>query len=589
METPSSQPESRPDRPARSFQSIFGSERDYLRPPQFTTSLRPTPDESAGPGTDAEGFVGLALSGGGIRSAAFSLGALQALQSLKAFEAVDFLSTVSGGGYTGAAVLAGQERKHGAFPFDADPQDGGTRSANDISDSPEIRGLRDRCRYLMPDGKFDLMISLAIILRGLVVNAVMVATPLFLLASLTLFALPLTKCISRPLPATSALAAAYLLVLIVWAIGRSLSPTASRSGGDAADPRSTPARLMAYGLCALIIVLVIELQPMIIKFYDEAQKSPSSWMPQLDHAFTVLTAGTGILALSWRTLLGQIQALSVSPKWHASLKSISLRIVLLVLSMALPLAIYLGYLGLVTHALNGETSSKVSPLSNGLTQVMLLAPIFALSAIGIWIVQCGAFRETLFNPVWWSGNGARSPATRWALAGIAASALVLLCIGLQGSNPVATYVAGKPMALIYLDIAAGAAVISRLFSENANSLHRLYRDRLSEAFRLGDTITQTASIPLSTFKAPYANGAPRRPYPIINAAVNLQGSRANRRQRNADFFIFTPHHVGSDATGYVAAEAGRWTGNGQSGTYMAAWRKVTGQWVIESELFVTLA
>jgi hypothetical protein len=37
-----------------------------------------------------------------------------------------------------------------------------------------------------------------------------------------------------------------------------------------------------------------------------------------------------------------------------------------------------------------------------------------------------------------------------------------------------------------------------------------------------------------------------------------------------------------------AAEHGRWTGGGASGAYMGAWRKVTGQWVIESELFVTL-
>jgi hypothetical protein len=39
------------------------------------------------------------------------------------------------------------------------------------------------------------------------------------------------------------------------------------------------------------------------------------------------------------------------------------------------------------------------------------------------------------------------------------------------------------------------------------------------------------------------------PYHIINAAVNLQGSaEANRRGRNADFFIFTPKFIGSDLT-----------------------------------------
>ena len=48
-----------------------------------------------------------------------------------------------------------------------------------------------------------------------------------------------------------------------------------------------------------------------------------------------------------------------------------------------------------------------------------------------------------------------------------------------------------------------------------------------------------------------------------------------------------------DADDGCAAEQGRWTarwtGQESSGTYLAVWRKVTGQWVIESELYVTLA
>lgn len=48
-----------------------------------------------------------------------------------------------------------------------------------------------------------------------------------------------------------------------------------------------------------------------------------------------------------------------------------------------------------------------------------------------------------------------------------------------------------------------------------------------------------------------------------------------------------------DSAGQRAAEQGRWRADwkGQpemSGTYLAVWRKVTGQWVIESELYVTL-
>ncbi|MBW3599429.1 MAG: patatin-like phospholipase family protein, partial [Planctomycetes bacterium] len=46
--------------------------------------------------------VGLALSGGGIRSGSFNLGFLQALYERKILRHVDYLSTVSGGGYVGA-------------------------------------------------------------------------------------------------------------------------------------------------------------------------------------------------------------------------------------------------------------------------------------------------------------------------------------------------------------------------------------------------------------------------------------------------------------------------------------------------------
>jgi len=47
-------------------------------------------------------LVGLAFSGGGIRSATFNLGFLQGLAEQKLLKHVDYLSTVSGGGYIGA-------------------------------------------------------------------------------------------------------------------------------------------------------------------------------------------------------------------------------------------------------------------------------------------------------------------------------------------------------------------------------------------------------------------------------------------------------------------------------------------------------
>jgi hypothetical protein len=68
-----------------------------------------------------ENLVGLSLSGGGIRSATFSLGVLQGLQELKLLRLFDYLSTVSGGGYLGgwwSAWLSrdGEDQKASIFP-----------------------------------------------------------------------------------------------------------------------------------------------------------------------------------------------------------------------------------------------------------------------------------------------------------------------------------------------------------------------------------------------------------------------------------------------------------------------------------------
>ena len=51
-------------------------------------------------------LIGLAFSGGGIRSATFNLGILQSLADLGILRFFDYLSTVSGGGYIGSWLSA---------------------------------------------------------------------------------------------------------------------------------------------------------------------------------------------------------------------------------------------------------------------------------------------------------------------------------------------------------------------------------------------------------------------------------------------------------------------------------------------------
>jgi hypothetical protein len=77
--------------------------------------------------------IGIALSGGGIRSAAFCLGALQALDFHHVVPHADYLSTVSGGGYIGACVTAGMSKNDGEFPF----------GTSDVRDNDAIGHLRN--------------------------------------------------------------------------------------------------------------------------------------------------------------------------------------------------------------------------------------------------------------------------------------------------------------------------------------------------------------------------------------------------------------------------------------------------------------
>lgn len=83
--------------------------------------------------------VGLAISGGGIRSATFALGLVQALQRLGLFAAIDYVSTVSGGGYTGGWLYALQRRGQLPHALDLD------------GDEPrQVRFLRAYSNYLTP-------------------------------------------------------------------------------------------------------------------------------------------------------------------------------------------------------------------------------------------------------------------------------------------------------------------------------------------------------------------------------------------------------------------------------------------------------
>ncbi len=118
--------------------------------------------------------VGLALSGGGIRSATFSLGFLQGLAGAGLLPRLDFLSTVSGGGYIGAFLGALYARR-------VQPDVQAVEATLTNPSSPEVRWLRDNGRYLAPNGGGDKLLAAATISRNWTAVMIVMATLLMAL------------------------------------------------------------------------------------------------------------------------------------------------------------------------------------------------------------------------------------------------------------------------------------------------------------------------------------------------------------------------------------------------------------------------
>lgn len=97
---------------AVSFGHVLQRELQEIREARAARRVDETIPDDVDPESQARSgeLLGLALSGGGIRSATFNLGVLQGLAEYQLLPQIDYLSTVSGGGYIGAWFIAQMER-----------------------------------------------------------------------------------------------------------------------------------------------------------------------------------------------------------------------------------------------------------------------------------------------------------------------------------------------------------------------------------------------------------------------------------------------------------------------------------------------
>lgn len=507
--------------------------------------------------------TGVALSGGGIRSASFALGALQALDARvgkegadSGIEGVDYLSTVSGGGYIGCALTAAMQKNGGRFPFS---DENGT-----FKDPPAVRHIRNYSNYLMPRGFLDAVTAFGLIGRGLVANVLVVTPVLLFFVALTLLVhrdvdrlhepaflfwnivdllRPISSHAAQGLDAlpgfwvTSVLVVLNFAFLTLWVFVKSVSVswTGRKVGGWISrsppyetyrlwKPKYLAGRLVKAivpadgsaelngGLVlvskllffATVLAFWFELQPSILRAMAEfgtraaPTETPATMGAIVSGAISSATpyvpsilAGLGAVFAFFSKYLGQvINAAGDVATWKARLGKIAAQAALWFSAIVIPLFLWYAYLVLAYLGLSHPD---------------------LLRSASSW-----------FDPPWVYRFAQEHDITSTGL--LASGAFLVTLLGAWIVNP------------------------------NATSLHRLYRDRLSKAFLFElDPDKRDDRDDLFAYE-PELDEIDTKlcPYPIINTALNIQGSRhANKRGRNADFFDFTPIAVGSEATGYV--------------------------------------
>jgi cytochrome c oxidase subunit IV len=234
-------------------------EREALRASPRAARRRGLTDEEAP-------VLGLALSGGGIRSASICLGVLQAWNDTQgtdgcsALDRIDYLSTVSGGGYTGLGWLAWASRGGGAFPFERkENRDPGKE------EDPPFLWLRNHAAYLVAPGVAAMVDVAAVVIRKLLANLL---TPIMLVIGAAILLAGGRAVLNRLGMTPGALASSTVLILVVagfvLSIHRAIRDSREDARRDAATRRERHRRLAGWVLAISVLLLFLSIQPWLL-------------------------------------------------------------------------------------------------------------------------------------------------------------------------------------------------------------------------------------------------------------------------------------------------------------------------------------
>ncbi len=556
----------------------------------------------------ANDLRGLSISGGGIRSSTFSIGVIQSLAQARLFKDIDYMSTVSGGGYTGSMLsilLNNKNETPKNFPLEMPVG---------AEEPKPLQHLRNGSNYLTPGGFLELVRMPAVVVRGLIIN-------FLILMPFIMAAVILTEVLHEVVPilniyqsitaikSEKGLETGLYAFWLLFGLGSYFL----LSGWYAIQkkwPRRNNYELWIARIFLLVIALVL-FGP-LYAVVDRAIQTP--W-----HTFEHIISNT-VSRATWIIGTGLTLITVLVIKASENLSAVAGKLVFVVTAVLGPAIIFSVYLLLVVAQLDSPFITFEKPLNQGVLPTSktkfeltldcnqaegfrdrgkgLVETRYGEDAacsdsddLRVMAVYCGGDRWLFRNPQLddvtedWDNKPVRTcdiapeelkaagllalqPRRVWPNPSIYYQQLLQegpnLTYTIRGAD---LFLGGARGTAALMDDTAFSLLTLFLFllnylfiNVNQSSLHGFYRDRLSRLYLIERDLSEEGKgkvrhnddIKLSELNKPGTSV----PYHIVNATLNLQADiQESQRGRDADFFFFSKLYCGGSHTGYCDTKA----------------------------------
>lgn len=513
-----------------------------------------------GPPTVELGLVGMSLSGGGIRSATFSLGVIQELVEDGQFARVDYLSTVSGGGFLGGCISSLLTDPSNSTDQDSFP----LRRVLGETETPELTHLRNSSSYLNPGGLLNLFRLPNLLIRGIVLN-------MLIFLPYVMAAVVVAEVAYELGPAWDQLSKLVLPILLAFLAMIATFPFVERVLKRRLGWKRRNALELSLSVPVMVLLVLLVAFPIL---------RVTRWA--IEHSWSQFLDGLGSLenGEAWRWLwvfAGVVLALSFGGRASKHISRVSGKVVIgavgllgpgILLGIFLLLALIqidspflpIRHCGVLQEY--AESKDKLMPSATADRPVDSLLEAFR----GRNIVIEGALVTAGTPPTAWYNNQNRpwydraqrvdtdACASGWEITNgsdaYSLERVSLASLEITGDHR-GLFDGGRD--LVFLAVALSLIVLNRyLLNVNLTAPHGFYRDRLSYAYIFrtdaGGLVESNDDLLLSKINGPGS----KAPYHLINGTLNLQGAK-NRslRGRRGSTFLFSKCYIGSEYTGYA--------------------------------------